>query len=240
MSDTDGEWKFIMMIPSNFGYLKMKDTIKSPGQMVTWLFWIHGFLRPLIFLLSWNTSDRLWFVGKDETWEFEPWTLTLEAQDFTSKWSIDLWRTLTLLARSTLGVPLCLCNAEGPKHCCIGRVWSSGQEETCYVRIWNIHNLYMSLEKFLHPPAQEWPMPMLTNFPLRFASCFLLSDLDVRLPSKLRMWKSSKRLWRTRGMTSFKGRQKCCSLLDKCGEMIAIPNLICQCKSNFPGRTHEA
>lgn len=74
----------------------------------------------------------------------------------------------------------------------------------------------------------------------RFASCFLLSDLDVRLPSKLRMWKSSKRLWRTRGMTSFKGRQKCCRLFHKCGEMIAIPNLICQCKSNFPGRTHEA
>lgn len=64
MSDTDGEWKLILMISSNFGYLKMKDTsIKSPRQMVTWLFWTHGFLRPLIFLLSWNTSDRLWYVG---------------------------------------------------------------------------------------------------------------------------------------------------------------------------------
>lgn len=153
MSDTDGEWKFIMMIPSNFGYLKMKDTIKSPRQMVTWLFWIHGFLRPLIFLLSWNTSDRLWF-GKDETWEFEPLTLTLEAQDFTSKWSIDLWRTLTLLARSTLGVPLCLCNAEGPKHCCIGVEFDLEVKKKLVMFESEIFTICTCPWQFVYSPAQ--------------------------------------------------------------------------------------
>lgn len=202
-------------------------------------------------MLNWNTSHRLWYVGKDEMLLIltnQPGTLshgpTLEAQDFTSKWSIDLWRTITLLARSTLGVPTLFMQRRRPETMLhrSSLILRSRRSLLC-------SNLKYS--QFVHVPCpwkifassctrMTYAYAYQFSTYCRFASCFLLSDLDVRLPSKLRMWKSSKRLWRTRGMTSFKGRQKCCRLFHKCGEMIAIPNLICQCKSNFPGRTHEA
>ena len=213
-----------------------------------WLMKIyHNDIKQFRYLKMKDTIDRLWYFGKAEM------LLTLTNQP----WSLCHWPDLGGARFHFQMIHRSLKNSyvAGSLH-----PWSSTlfmqrrRPETMLHRssliLRSRRNLLCSNlkysqfvhvpGKFLHPPAQEWPMPMLTDFPLRFASCFLLSDLDVRLPSKLRMWKSSKRLWRTRGMTSFKGRQKCCHLFHKCGEMIANTELICQCKSNFPGRIHEA